>query len=599
MKNIISAIIVLFFASIAFGQFDSLDFLDTNNNEDNTPKTIEDLVFIETISQYNTVTTGTEFGIAVVLTLDPSGHLYANKQMGEFTGIATEIKPKPIDGVTFGPVVYPKGKEKIDKGEKYLGYVDEITIFVPVRIEDDILTDAIDFEIEYNGLFCTDDTGSCNPWNGTIKLQVNFDANIEAIGLEQNTIDDEWPALTFTPIEANAIGTAPWILLLTALVSGFLLNLMPCVLPVIPLKVLSLIQQGQVARESGDKYKSLKLSLIFALGILAVFGVLGGIMSALGMFYGQQFQSETFKFFMLMIIFILSLSMLGMFEITLPGKVTNVHVSDHGYFGAFMMGVLATLLATPCSAPLLGPALSWSLSQETWVTIATFLIIGTGMALPYVILTGFPKLIDKVPAAGPWMLTLKTGLGFVMVGVAIYLLFLFKVESQKAMASFCLVITFALWLAFKVVTPITPTNKKIGLRLTALVILVLGGYVCNGMIKTETYEKFSEAKLNALLDEGKNVYVEFTADWCPNCKYIESTVLSRDEFQQKLKDNNIEFIVADLTHEDKEVKTYLEKLGSKSVPFTAVFSAKDPDNPVILRDIYTLQSALDAMDKVK
>ncbi|MCF7957971.1 MAG: thioredoxin family protein, partial [Phycisphaerae bacterium] len=470
--------------------------------------------------------------------------------------------------------------------------------------------------------------GSCIPWDDKVSVSINVTADPAAAKMNQEELfAGKNIALVFSgpgvdsgngsndPIEqkstivlpdydvqevsGKSATTSAWVNLLMALIAGMLLNLMPCVLPVIPLKVLSLLQQGQAARESGDKYKAVKLSLVFSAGILIVFVALAIIMSGFQMLYGQQFQSSGFKFVMLMIIFTLGLSMLGLFEVVLPGRMTNINIVKQGYIGALGMGVLATLLATPCSAPLLGPVLAWSLNQPTVITVAVFIVVGIGMSLPYLLLTAFPKMLDRLPKPGMWMIRLKEGLGFVMLAVAGYLVFLFPPEWHWPLVGFCIVLAFALWLAMKVVNAASPVGKRGIVRIVAMVLVAGAGWYVLDATKPKEHTEFSLARFVALQNEGKNIMVEFTADWCPNCKYVEKTVLKSKEFQDRLLKNDIIFMVADWTQKEPQITQLLNKLGSKSIPFAAVFDGDEPTKPVALRDIYTLETALKALDSVK
>ncbi len=617
---------------------------------------------VSLIPQFNKAAPGERFAIAVILDIPEKNHLYPNPMAEDAIGLPTEIIPQPVEGLLFGKPSYPPGESHKDpaSGDTYDAYLDEVVIYLPVMVETRVGEYALPIDIplslDLSGLICSDD-GSCVPWNTTANLTItaaaktagNYegDNNLFA-GLEEKNL--QWPqdgqpgktdaqdttpaAGAVTPEDAAstdiAVAALPdyepveisgekqqesnWlVLILMSIVAGFLLNFMPCVLPVIPIKVLSIIQQGQKDVKAGDKYKPVKLSLVFSAGILLVFIGLAIVMSAFGLLYGQQFQSQTFKMVMFLIVFVLSLSMLGIFEINVPGKLANVNIVREGYLGALGMGALATLLATPCSAPLLGPVLAWSLSQTMLVTVTVFTIVGIGMAFPYVLLTAFPDMLNKIPKAGNWMLYLKQGLGFVMLGVAAYLIFLFPPQWHFPLVLFSLLLGLAIWLGFHVVNMNTPTVRKTIGRLCAVLLVGLGAwglhyFVAGQALVAATSDKpagntkleaepFSLAQLQAYHAHGKTVMVEFTADWCPNCKYIEATVIHTDRFKSAIKENDVVFVQADWTHQDQDITSMLNKLGSKSIPFTAIFPGDNPKEPVVLRDIYTLNTVLKAIDK--
>jgi thiol:disulfide interchange protein len=456
-------------------------------------------VKVELVSQYEAAAPGQQFAIAVVLEVAKGWHMYPNPDLRE-SSYPTKILPYLSPYFRFGKVLYPTGGSYSDPllKETYDVYHGQVIIYVPVEVLQVSTTERpgqtiIRFRLE--GLTCDESKGACEPWEDEASIQIKlapeqteskpiqselfagFDVSkldwegaVVLPAQETANVDDtdttaksgqEYVMPDYQPREWEKQASSVWLILLTAIAAGILLNVMPCVLPVIPLKVLSLIQQSQSGAQTGDRFKAVKLSLVFSAGILLVFIALALVMSVFKLLYGQQFQSDAFKFVMLMIVFVMGLSMLGLFEIVLPGKVTNIQIVREGYIGALGMGVLATLLATPCSAPLLGSVLTWSLRKPTSVTVAVFLLVGIGMAAPYVILTAFPKWLHRIPKPGPWMIRLKQGLGFVMLGVAAYLIFLFQGPWQFWLILFCLILALATWLSWQVVNYSSSVNHKI------------------------------------------------------------------------------------------------------------------------------------------
>ena len=586
-------------------------------------------VGVELVKQYDVVAPGQRFAVAVILDIDSGWHLYANP-IGDDSGLGlpTQIIPEPAQDLWFGIPIYPEGDSSYDDILKVSLniYEGRVICYLPIEVSEQAQGE-IPLRLNLDGLLCDK---SCVPWKDQADTTLTVSATAAATEIQPEiftglNLDDN----KIWKVQADTVGTAPtprdtaevylpdyqprefegarlapgqWLrAMLLALVAGVILNLMPCVLPVIPLKVLSLIQQGQADAESGDKYKAVKLAAVFGLGIILVFVALAVVMSAFKLLYGQQFQSLTFKFIMLMIIFVLGLSMLGLFEVILPSRISNVQIVRQGYLGALGMGILATLLATPCSAPLLGPVLTWSLSKPLALTVAVFLVIGVGMSAPYLLLTAFPGLIKRIPKAGNWMIRLKQGLGFSMLAVAAYLVCLFPPNWHLPLIIFCLILAFAVWLAMTVVTPVSSTTPRLWARLIATTVLACGAgmlYVSANPTAHTTQQEFSTARLQQLHQEGRNVMVEFTADWCPNCKWVEKTVLEKSKFQEKLIQKDMTLMIADWTHQDPAITRLLNKLGSKSIPFTAVFAADDPLRPIVLRDIYSLDSILAVLDSL-
>lgn len=591
-------------------------------------------VKVEVVPQYEAVHDGQRFLLAVLLEVQKGWHLYANPRQGEL-GMDTEIVPEKSEVLRFGRVRYPEGEKYEDKvlQSSYYKYEGKVVCFVPVEIVTEKPME-VPITLGLKGLLCSE-TGTCLPWEEKVAATLKI-ANISMVGamnrpelfagLDLGTFDwtetQSGPEPVTTKMEAageegkvvipdyqpreleGAVITAgDWLRpLLLALVAGLLLNVMPCVLPVIPLKVLSLVQQSQEEAYQGDQYRAVKLALVFSGGILLVFAALAVVMSGFQVLYGQQFQSDAFKLAMLLIVYVMALSMFGIFEVVIPGRLSNLAVVKEGYAGALGMGVLATLLATPCSAPLLGPVLAWSLSKPAGITVAVFLVVGVGMAAPYVLLTAFPKLLHRLPKAGMWMVRLKQGLGFVMLGVCVYLIFLFSPGWHLPLLIFCLLLGFGIWLALGVVNFNTPAGRRHLARVLA-VLAIGAGMVFLWTMKPEAVKQQSQnwlaARLVALHQEGRTVMVEFTADWCPNCKYVEQTVLKRQAFQDKLRQTGTELIIADWTQNDPAITEMLNRLGSKSIPFAAIFPGKNPLQPIVLRDIYGLESALAALDEAR
>ncbi len=607
-------LIIIFLSVIGSLSAQFQDMLNLSENDTNKQdKKPETRVLVKLM--HNSVGVGQSSIVAVIMDIPENQHFYANENSGGI-GLPTEMKVEPVEGLEFGTPTYPKGHEYKDMaGNIDMVYEKEVTIYLPVKNVGIEENSQISLNITLDGQYCTE-SGQCFLWDDSVSAELKIDPELEMPDINEDSASffDGMDAESYfqgKDVEsANAqqsSGEDGWILIhiLAALGAGVIMNLMPCVLPVIPLKVMSIIKQGQQAKESGDNFKSFKLSLAFAAGIILLFAVLGLILSIYNLNYGQQFQNFTFKLSMFLLVYIMGLSMFGLFEITLPSSIANIGAVKEGYMGTFMMGIMATLLATPCSAPFLGGTLFWALNSSAITTLIIFICIGIGMAAPYVILTAFPDLLNKMPTAGAWMIRLKEGLSFLMFGVAVYLATLFRPAEIIPLLSLAVAIAFGLWLSFKVVNFTTPTGKKYIVRAIAAAVILFTGVIGFGdsdsigylilADKGSSYSEIIAAKEKAL-DEGKVVYLEFTANWCPNCKYVEKTVLDTEAFAKKMNEVNAGMIIADWTQKDDAIKAELNRLGSKSIPFTAVFHPEKPDEPILLRDIYSLQSALDALD---
>ena len=394
--------------------------------------------------------------------------------------------------------------------------------------------------------------------------------------------------------------------LAAGLLGGLILNLMPCVLPVLGLKLMSFAQQSGRARR-----EIFQLNLWYCAGLYAVFFVLAtaSVAANLGLAgsnlaWGEQFTSAGFNIVMASIVFAFALSFLGVWELPIPGFIGSTAgkvQTQEGPAGSFLKGVLSTVLATPCSGPFLGPVFGFTLTQPTPVTYAVFASIATGMALPYLLVGIFPALVKFVPKPGAWMETLKEVLGFVMLGTVVFL-FTF-LDKDYFVPTFALLVgiwaacwwvgrsqkttgtaSFGRWLQGAIVTA--------AVGATAFVVLGPGESVIE-------WQPFSRARLAELRQRGATVMVDFSADWCLTCKYNLNFAIETPRVKRALSDSQIVPMLADWTDGSPEIKAMLESLDSKSIPVLAFFPAEQPGvpapAPIVLRDLVTEAQVLAAI----
>ena len=367
-----------------------------------------------------------------------------------------------------------------------------------------------------------------------------------------------------------------------AFLGGLLLNLMPCVLPVIALKILGFTQQaGQ------EPKRVLRLGLSFCAGVFAFFLALAGAVIGLkaagsSLNWGFQFQNPWILAGLISAVFVFGLNLIGVFEITLSGG-TNAALSSlagkQGHGGAFMHGAFTTLLGTSCTAPYLGVTLGFAMSQPAPVVIAIFLTIAAGMSLPYLVLTSNPTLLKFLPKPGLWMERLKQLMGFMMLAVAAWLLGVLGnargLDAISGASAFLLVLGFCCWLLGIL------RNRALALLFSLL--LSAGGFFqflyvplrtsASGVrgTSTEGWEPFSPERLLAERTAGRPVFVDFTADWCVNCKVNERVALSRPEVLAAFEKRGVVKLKADWTSDDPVVTAELKKFGRASVPFYLLY----------------------------
>lgn len=344
-------------------------------------------------------------------------------------------------------------------------------------------------------------------------------------------------------------------ILIFAFLGGFILNLMPCVLPVLSLKVFSVLKN--LHSERGK----IKISLISTiLGILFSFILLASftqILKNLGhnLGWGFHFQEPGFIIFLIVILLIFALNLYGLFEIKLPQAINNLFNkpgNDHSNaVGSFFSGILATLLATPCTAPFLSVAVAFGLSQNFISLIIIYLFIGIGMALPYISLLLRPNLLRFLPRPGAWMLKLK-----------------------KVFA--CLLLLTATWLAYVLYSQLTLQNNEI----------------------ESLWETFSEEKIEEYINQGHIVLVDVTAEWCLICKMNKYSVLEDEKIKLFLQKEGVKLIRADYTNRSSLIRNFLNKNGRFGIPFNIIFSPNNPTG-LILPEILTKSSLYNAIKSSK
>lgn len=394
-------------------------------------------------------------------------------------------------------------------------------------------------------------------------------------------------------------------LLLAAFVGGLILNIMPCVFPVISLKIMSFVGQAGESRR-----RVLTHGLVFTLGILVFFWVLVAALLALRaggehLGWGFQLQSPVFVMGMIVVMFVLSLSLFGVFEFGagmtgVGGKLSTAK----GYGGSFWSGALAVLLATPCTGPFLGPALGYAVSQTPMMSLLVFTVIGLGMASPYILLSAVPKLLDYVPRPGAWMETFRNLMGFPMLIVVVWLLWVLGaqigIDGIALFLGALTVIAAAVWLYGKYLAPGRVGGKRAQIWMVVGALL-LGSTALSIKAGGKRPEIIASGPIAEVIaghrKEGRAVFVDFTAKWCLVCQ-ANKPAMHSDEVQEAFKKKGVAFVIADWTNSDPGITKMLEEYGRASVPFYPLFPA-DPDKaPIILPQNLTVGIILEYLEKL-
>lgn len=399
-----------------------------------------------------------------------------------------------------------------------------------------------------------------------------------------------------------------------AFLGGIILNLMPCVFPVLFIKGLALVQS------SGEERSRMRAhGLVYTLGIVASFWAVVAVLLALRaggqqFGWGFQFQSPAFVAVMALLLFFLALSLAGMFEIglTLTSAGSGL-ASQQGYAGSFFTGVLAMVVATPCTAPFMGAAIGFALAQSAAVTFAIFTALALGLAAPYLLLSFNPAWTRLLPRPGAWMEVLKQATAVPIFGTVIWLVWVFSqsagVNALLGLLSGFLLLAIAGWVLgrWPLKTSATIVAAAVGLCAVALPIYAAQKYGSFAEAATKataadgpsTWEAFTPQLVENYRAQGKPVLVDFTASWCLSCQVNEKVVLDRDDVQKRLHDSGIALVRADWTRHDETIAQTLAALGRSGVPTYVLYSGVAGDPPKILPEVLTTGIVYDALDGLK
>lgn len=401
-----------------------------------------------------------------------------------------------------------------------------------------------------------------------------------------------------TKISAPAAEAVPFSKLLPILggmfIGGLILNLMPCVFPVIGLKIMGFVQQA------GENHRSIALhGVTFTLGVLASFAVLSGILFAIRAAalkngtelkgWGYQLQDPWVVVILLLLMFILGLNMFGLFEIgasatSVGGKLQ----SKSGHSGSFFSGVLATVVATPCSAPFLGVAIGAAMALPAYQFFPAFGAMALGLAAPYLTLSLFPHLVEKLPRPGPWMESFKQAMSFLLFATAGYLLWVYSglIGQENLLAPLLglSLVAAATWIYGRWNLP-HKSRKVRALALAITAVFAISGTVMALPKKTdELWQTWSEETVEELLSDGIPVYIDFTAQWCLTCQ-VNKKVAYSDKVLAIAKEKGIVFMKADKTAANPAIEAKLQELGRSAIPVNVLLI---PDEePVITPEILT------------
>ncbi len=393
-----------------------------------------------------------------------------------------------------------------------------------------------------------------------------------------------------------------------------ILNLMPCVFPVLGIKILGFVNQS-----GHERGKVIAHGLMFALGVLLSFWTLAAVLAVLRaggshLGWGFQLQSPAFVFILAAAMLVFGMNMSGVFEIGLSATSVGGELqTKSGLAGSFFTGVLATVVATPCSAPFLAPALGAALSLSTAESFAIFTAIAIGLSLPYLLLSIFPAAVKLLPRPGAWMETFKQFMAFPLYATVGYLVWVLAgqtgEESFQSVLFGIVLVAMGVWVYGRWNAPGASTGRVRFGVIGLLVLLTAGvwlGWPQNAVAKSAAaqasgapevvWEKWSPETVAKLRAENRIIYVDFTARWCATCQANKKLVFHNDEVLRVFHDQNIATLRGDWTNQDPAITAELAKYQRSAVPFNVIWKPGQ-DAPTLLPELLTPGTVLDALRK--
>lgn len=580
---------------------------------------------------------GAKFDLKIVLDVAKGYHIQSAQPMGEGI-IATELFLAPPAGIVLDSPRFPKGVERnIPSVGTVSEYSGSVAIVVPTEVETDISKSPARLVGVVRYQAC-DEKGVCFP---PVAVEFSEPLRIEGVAEVNDPASGIVGQSNAGAGSGSGIGTADtsggtWLgraqdwfqgfgvigYLAMAFVGGFILNFMPCVLPVISIKVLSFVRQAHEHR-----WRVFLLGLAFSAGIVASFAVLGIAIRQFGGQWGGLFQEPRVVIAMSALVTAFALSLFGVFSLNPPHVVNELgeKVQGEGLLSAFGTGLLATALGTACTAPFISAVVALALKQTPNVAFAIFVCAGLGMALPYLVLTAIPGWVRFVPRPGAWMMTFERVVGFLLLATVVWLLnpLVSQIGADGLLWTlvFLLFVSAAAWVYGQLEYG-EVLVRRVRTYATMMILLIVGWLVCfrwwapidemvaaqmlarkqGGIIAFDwknpseiPWQPYSWEAAEAASKAGKTLFIDYTAEWCVNCKANERLFLNTDDVRQVMRELGVVPFKADYTSPDPEIAEDLKKHGRAGVPMYIVVPGRDPAKPIVLPEILTKGVVMDAL----
>lgn len=591
------------------------------------------------VSDVDALVAGGTVKIGLILKQDPGWHTYY-KEPGD-SGMKTSIEWQLPPGFKAGEIVWSKPEKFSEADMTTYGYKDQAFLGTVISIPADLKPEPQTFKANVKWLSCKD---VCLPGKASLtitlpvaqssaptkdkalfdKLGDGFTGSVKDLSASDHQANAPVSVLDASYKNNNDSSNQNiWLILGSAFLGGLILNIMPCVLPVIAIKVMSFFEQ---AEEKPARVKL--LGLTFSLGIILSFLSLALVVAlvksagqAVG--WGFQFQYPLFVLVMSAVVLVFALSLFGLFYVNISVGQNELNKLSSGdtLVGTFFKGVLATLLSTPCTAPFLGVALGFAFAQSNAIVALIFFVSGLGMASPYLLLTINPGWLKFLPKPGLWMDKFKQSMGFVLLATLVWLNNNMAVQVGPAVIgwlNYWLVgLAFSAWIIANYIDLTTETPRKIKIWSIAILFMLMSSWLCifsqrDVMLaltpgagfnyKSDTtggeglgFAPFTVDALNKELNANKTVLLDFTANWCLTCKVNEATVINNQAVKDTIKSLKVVTMKADWTNQDPDITKLLAKFGRSGVPLYVIYPAGKPSEPIVLPEVITVDMVVEKL----
>jgi thiol:disulfide interchange protein DsbD len=578
---------------------------------------------------------GKDAVVAVVFDIKRGFHAQSHKPKDpDLIPLVVSLDADPM--FKAGEVVYPPGLEENYPALGVLNiYSGKVVFYVPLHVQPDAKPGPLTIKGTVDYQICDDK--SCFPPDKTPwSVETKVVAAGEAVSPNEPDLFKDYKPAAAAPTTrrtttapatqaapARSAGPPPvavgqgtqnmgvFYALGLAFLAGILFNIVPCVLPMLPIKVL-----GFAEISGHDRGKTVALASVFGLGIVSVFAVLAVLILALKtLTWGSQFSNPYFAWGMVVLLLVMSLWLFGFFTFNLPAGAYAFAPRHDTFFGNYLWGMLTAIFSTPCTGPLFPPILLWAQGQPTYVGVPAMMMVGVGMAFPYVLLSAFPQAARGFPRVGPWSELFKQMLGFMLLGFTVFFAAGRLTSSDALWWSVVPVAVLAGVYLMARTVQLSKEARAVGISsviaVAMVTVTVLVACRFSGVFDPQPaagatgsasaaveWIPYTDATLAAARQQGKIVLVKFTANWCFNCKLIEGNVYHDADALQALRKHDVVTLKADLTKPDAPgSKRLLELEPTGGIPLTAIY-APGYDQPILISSVYTTSTLVKTLDQL-